>query len=70
MAGNEMYELLKRKDAELVAYRALVEALRARFAQAASEEAASSAWKDAYQELGSLFYEHGFKSDGRLRGIE
>jgi hypothetical protein len=66
--SEQMYELLKRKDAEIAALRELVSALRNRFAEAASEHAAEEAWPRAYESLSGLLYDHGFKSDGSWRG--
>lgn len=66
--SNDLYELLKAKDREIDALNGLVVALRAHIAEAAAEHARSEAWKEAYDSLGALFYEHGFKSDGSFRG--
>ena len=66
--SEDLYELLKRKDAELAAYRELVEHLRSRVAEAAAEHAQSEAWQRAWDDLGHVFYECGFKSDGSWRG--
>ena len=68
MTTTEMYELLKRKDEEIAALYDLVEAMRHRIAEAMAEDAESKAWERAYKDLGRLFYEQGFKSDGRWRG--
>lgn len=69
VTAEDMFELLKRKDAEIAAYKELVDALRRHFAQASSEYEAESAYQRAYRELDSVFYEYGFKSDGGWRGI-
>jgi hypothetical protein len=66
--SEDLYELLKRKDRELAAYRELVDALRNLIAETAQAVESDSAWKRAWDEIGTVFYEHGFKSDGRFRG--
>lgn len=65
---EDLYELLKRKDAELAAYRDLVDRLRSHIASAASEHAQSEEWRRAWDDLGHVFYECGFKRDGNWRG--
>lgn len=66
--SEDLYELLKRKDAELAAYRELVDKLRSHVASAAADHAHSEEWKHAWDGLGSVFHECGFKSDGSWRG--
>lgn len=67
-SGEEMYELLKRRDAEISALRELLKAIRSEYAQLASQLASEREYEEATHRIDLLFYEHGFKSDGRFRG--
>lgn len=65
--SEELYELLKQKDALIARYAELVGALRNTVVQAMAEHAESEAWTSASAHLDQVFYEHGFRSNGDPR---
>ena len=66
--GEEMYELLKLRDYELGVLRAYVRALESALVERRSGEAEDEARAKAWdEEIRSLRYEHGIKSDGEVR---
>lgn len=65
--AETMYDLLRRRDAEITALRELLQAIKAEYAQLASELASQKEYEEATGRIDELFYRHGFKSDGRYR---
>ena len=66
--SEELYELLKRRDAEIVALREYIGAVEEELREARGESAHQFAREDADKKLSALRYEYGFKSDGRFHG--
>ena len=64
---EEMYELLQRRDNEIAVLRGYIEALEEELRRARGESAHEFAREDANKRLNELRYEHGLRSDGRLR---
>lgn len=65
--SEEMYELLRRRDAELVALRQYVASVEEELREARGDSAHQFAREDADEKLRALRYQHGFKTDGRWR---
>ena len=69
MSGEEMYELLKLRDDEISVLRGYVKALEQALVEKRVDEAEYGARAKAWEEeIRDLRYEHGLRSDGRVRG--
>lgn len=65
---EEMYQMLKRRDAEIAALRGVIESLIAEFASMYADDEQAKAYERASERLREIYDGHGFRSDGRLRG--
>lgn len=68
MSAEDLYELVRRKDQEISQLRELIDDLRSHIASAAADEAHDAVWTKTFEDLGELYYKHGFRSDLRLLG--
>lgn len=60
--------MLVRRDAELTALREVIQDLISEFANLYADTEADAAYNRATSTLAEVYYQHGFKSDGRFRG--
>jgi hypothetical protein len=67
--AENMYALLGTRDAEIAALRGYVAAVEEELREIRGEEGHAAARERADELLRQLRYEHGFKSDGRWRGV-
>ena len=67
--SEEMYELLRRRDWEIDVLREYIATLEEELRAARGDSAHEFAREDVDKKLGELRFQHGLKSDGRLRGV-
>lgn len=65
--AETLYDLLKIRDTEIGTLREYIAALEEELREARGENAHELAREDADKRISELQYEHGLRSDGRLR---